>query len=79
VTHLEDLIIGFAESIPDDAGGPEYGIRVGITQIDLSVPIETHVDGRGMVRASLPRGRLATGYDVEHSQLVLRFDRQEVG
>ncbi|MBX3160371.1 MAG: hypothetical protein KF773_30685 [Deltaproteobacteria bacterium] len=77
MTRLEELIVGFAEGIPAAAGGPEAGVRVEITSIDLAVPIETHVDGAGLVRASLPRGRLATGYDLVHSQLVLRFEREE--
>jgi hypothetical protein len=77
VTHLEELILGFAAGIPDDAGGPEAGVRVEITSVDLAVPIETHVGGDGLVRASLPRGRLATGHDVLLSQLIMRFDREE--
>jgi hypothetical protein len=75
--HLEELIVDFAAGIPEDEGGPEAGIRVEITSVDLTVPIETHVGDDGLVRASLPRGRLATGYDVLHSQLVMRFDRED--
>lgn len=77
MTHLEELIVGFAEGIPADAGGPEAGVRVELTAIDLAVPVEVHVGGDGLVRASLPRGRLATGYDVLLSQLVLRFARED--
>jgi hypothetical protein len=77
VTHLEDLITGLAAGIPEDAGGSAEGVRVEITSVDLSVPIETHVDGDGLVRATLPRGRLATGHDLLLSQLVIRFDRED--
>jgi hypothetical protein len=77
VTHLEELITGLAAGIPDDAGDAAAGVRVEITSIDLSVPIETHVDGDGLVRATLPRGRLATGHDLLLSQLVIRFGREE--
>ena len=77
MTHLEELIVGFAAGIPEDKGGPEAGVRVEIVSVDLTVPIETHVGHDGLVRASLPRGRLATGYEVLHSQLVMRFDREE--
>lgn len=77
MTHLEELITSLAAGIPDDAGDAAAGVRVEITSVDLAVPIETHVGGDGLVRASLPRGRLATGYDVLLSQLVMRFDRED--
>lgn len=77
MTHLEELIAGLAAGIPDDAGDAAAGVLVQVTSVDLSVPIETHVDGNGLVRATLPRGRLATGHDLLLSQLVLRFDREE--
>jgi hypothetical protein len=77
VTHLEDLILALAEGMPDDVGGPQAGVRVEVTSVDLTIPVETHVGGDGLVRASLPRGRLATGHDVGHSRMTLRFDRQE--
>jgi hypothetical protein len=76
VTDLEDLILGLADGIPDDAGGPEAGIRVELTSIDLEVPVETLLGLDGRVHATLPRGRLATGHDPIHSRIALRFDRQ---
>lgn len=75
--HLEQLILDFADGIPDDAGGPEAGVRVELTSVDLVVPVETRFGEDGLVRATLPRGRLATGHDPVHSHLALRFDRQE--
>jgi hypothetical protein len=54
-------------------------VRVESTALDLRIPVEAHVDAAGMVRASLPRGRLATGWDVPHGRLSLRFDRREAG
>ena len=77
MNHLEMLIVGLVDTLPGDAGGPEHGVRVAIGSVDLVIPVETRVDAAGLIRASLPRGRLATGYDVEHSRMVLRFDREE--
>jgi hypothetical protein len=79
VTHLEELIVGLAEGLPAGLGGAEAGVRVESTALDLRIPVEAHVDAAGMVRASLPRGRLATGWDVPHGRLSLRFDRREAG
>jgi len=77
VNHLEALIVGLVDSLPGDAGGPEHGIRVEITSVDLEIPVEAGVDAAGLVRASLPRGRLATGYDVELCRMALRFTVEE--
>lgn len=73
MNQLEALIVGLVDALPVDAGGAEHGVRVAITSVDLAIPVETRVDAAGAVLASLPRGRLATGYDVELSQLALRF------
>ena len=77
MTGLETLIVGLIESLPDDAGGPEAGVRVEIETVDLAIPIAAHVDGGGMIRASLPRGRLATGYDADLCRIGLRYARAE--
>ena len=73
MNHLEALIVGLVDALPADAGGPEHGVRVAITSVDLTIPVETRLDAAGLVRASLPRGRLATGYDVQLSRMALRF------
>ena len=75
MTHLDELIVMLAGGIPHGEGGPDDGVRVEATSVDLAVPVETQVGGDGLVRASLPRGRLATGHDVIHSRLAMRFDR----
>jgi hypothetical protein len=77
VNHLEHLITSLADGLPEGLGDAEDGIRVESTTVDMTVPVETYVDQRGSVRASLPRGRLATGWDPIHSRLVLAFERRE--
>lgn len=75
--RLEDLILALAAGLPAEEGGAAAGVRVEVTSVDLTVPIETQVAGDGLVQASLPRGQLATGYDVAHSRMAVRFDRDE--
>lgn len=76
MTALEVLIVGLVDTLPDDAGSPGDGVRVEIASIDLTVPVETHVDSGGNVHASLARGRLATGYDIDLCQMALRYERR---
>lgn len=75
---LELLIVGLVDTLPSDAGGPEDGVRVEISAIDLEIPVETHIGRHGVVCASLARTRLATGYDAELGQMTLRYERTEV-
>ena len=77
MTSLESLIVGFVDTLPDDAGGPADGVRVELAAVDLEIPVETHVDTTGQVRASLARTRLATGYDADLCRLALRYERTE--
>ena len=77
MTALETLLVGLVDTLPEDAGGPEHGVRVEISAVDLEIPVETHVDAHGVVRASLARTRLATGYDAELGQMTLRYERTE--
>jgi hypothetical protein len=77
VTALETLIVGLVDTLPEDAGSPEAGIRVELASIDLAIPVEAHVDADGHIRASLPRGRLSTGFDSDLCRMGLRYERTE--
>lgn len=72
---LETLLVALVDALPDDAGSELDGVRVELASIDLAIPVETHVDSAGLVRASLARGRLATGYDADLSRMSLRYER----
>lgn len=78
MTPLESLIVGLVDTLPEDAGGPADGVRVELAAVDLAIPVEAHVDATGHVRASLPRTRLATGYDSDLHRIGLRYERTEV-
>ncbi|MFT3696807.1 MAG: hypothetical protein QM831_26940 [Kofleriaceae bacterium] len=74
---LETLLVGLIESLPADAGGPEAGVRVEISEVTLALPVEARFDGHGGVRATLARTRLATGYDAELGRIGIRYERKE--
>lgn len=74
---LEMLIVGLVDALPEDAGSPEAGVRVEIASVDLAIPVEAHIDASGHIRASLPRGRLATGYATDLGRMALRYERTE--
>jgi hypothetical protein len=78
VTGLDKLIVSLIDHLPEDAGGHEAGVRVEIESVDLAIPIEARLDATGMIRASLPRGRLATGYDAVLCRMAVRYARMEV-
>jgi hypothetical protein len=67
---LQDL----AESLPTSAGTIEDGIAVAIDELELDMPIEIRIETNGLC-VSLPRGRLATGFDPQHGRVRVRFSR----
>jgi hypothetical protein len=73
VKPFGDLILALAESLPRGAGAPELGVEVQVTGVDLVVPLESRIGGGGELRASLPRGRMATGFRAPHGRLAARF------
>jgi hypothetical protein len=87
VKLLGDLVLALAESLPSGAafrrgcasagaGGPALGVAIEVTGVDLTLPIEAHIDRDGELRASLPRGRMATGFRTPHGRLTARFTAQ---
>jgi hypothetical protein len=68
---LADLLVGVTAALPIAAGG-ETGISV--VAMDLDLPVETRIDRGGELHASLPRGRMATGFDLPHGRVVARFE-----
>ncbi len=72
---LGDLLASLATSLPIGAGDPAVdGVAVAVTELHLAVPVETRIGGGGELRAQLPRGRMATGFQLPHGHIVARFD-----
>jgi hypothetical protein len=76
MTSLETLLVDLAEQLPEGAGGPDDGVAVTVTAVELAVPIESRLEP-GKFGATLPRGRWKAGIYLPHGQLYARFAREE--
>jgi hypothetical protein len=70
---LEQYLVELADSVLEQAGGPEHGVAIHVTQVDVSLPVESRFAEGGSLEVSPPRGRLATGFDAPHARLRARF------
>lgn len=77
MNSLHALLLELVEGLPGDAGSPADGVAVRVDTVDLALPIELRFDGRGHVGASLPRNRLATGFDAPLSKVTALFVRRD--
>ncbi len=71
---LEDLIAGLAEAFGEHRSATSAGVRV--TDVRLALPIEGQVRGGASLFACMPRGRLATGFDIEHGSLTVHLEER---
>jgi hypothetical protein len=72
---LDALLIELADGLVEEAGGPAQGVRVEVERVDLALPVEARMDGDGHIVATLPRGRLVTGFMVPPGRLRVSFAR----
>ena len=73
--RFEDLIVGLMELVPLTAGDPEKdGTSIAVTELEITTPIEARLENDGLLKSTLPRGRMATGFDAPHSRLYARFE-----
>jgi hypothetical protein len=75
VIALSELLVSLVDAVPADAGGPLAGVRLAVAELALALPIEARLGGDGSLRASPPRGRLATGFDPPHGRLEISIAR----
>jgi hypothetical protein len=52
-------------------------VRVAVDAVELTLPVETHLEPGGRFLASAPRGRIATGFDPPHGAVALTLSRGE--
>jgi hypothetical protein len=74
---LEAVLSELAATALAVAGAPEDGVRVSVTDAELDVPLETRPGARGQLLASLPRGRLVTGFAPVLGRLRATFGHSE--
>lgn len=73
---VEELIVDLFASLPTDAGGESVGVAVAVTELALTIPIESRVAGAGLY-ATLPRSRMITGFEPQYGRLSAVFGRTE--
>jgi hypothetical protein len=71
---LGELLDAVTATLPLQAGEPAAGARVAVRTLDLDLPLEARIEAGAELRVSLPRGRLATGFDTPLGRLVAHFD-----
>ncbi len=71
---IEHVLANLVESILARAGGPEDGVALRVTRFDLEVPCEMRLNRHAGLDASMPRGRLATGFDPPLGQIRAVFE-----
>lgn len=71
---LGDMLVHLAEALPAAAGDPAMELAIAVTGMELTLPVELRLHDGGELHASLPRGRLATGFDPPLGQVLVRFD-----
>jgi hypothetical protein len=78
VNPLGDLMIALLGALPPAAGHADGGATtVTVTDLDLTVPIESRIGHQGVLHASLPRGKMTTGFAVPLGRLQLRATVQD--
>ena len=73
MTPFAAFIQAMVEDLPQVVGSAEAGLRVVVTTIDLTLPIESRIGADGTLHASLPRGSMATGFVLPLGRVSARF------
>lgn len=69
---LDELVVALLDTVPQDTGGADDGVRVEIAEVVMTLPVELRFGAR-QLEASAPRGRYATGFDLPHHRLTVAF------
>jgi hypothetical protein len=68
VTGLDHLLAGVGALAP----APPSGLA--LTRLELDLPLEVRIGDGAVLLASLPRGRLATGFDLPRGRIRARLE-----
>lgn len=71
---LSELLTALADRVASTVVSEEAGLALHVSQLDLELPLEAQIGPGGELAASLPRGRLATGFDPLLGKLRARFE-----
>jgi hypothetical protein len=70
---LDELVVALLDTVPQDRGGVDDGVRVEVDEVAMTLPVEVRFGARRGLEASAPRGRFATGFDLPHHLLTVAF------
>lgn len=75
--RLDELLTELADALPTGAMDPVSHEGLGVSAVELTLPVESQIHQGANLALSLPRGRMATGFDVAHGRLHVNFVRGE--
>lgn len=75
--NIADFLVDMSDDMPMAVADEATGEGLAVDGFEISVPIESSTDDVGELAVSLPRGRLATGFDLPHGKLTATFIRGE--
>jgi hypothetical protein len=76
---FSQLIEALVDGLPQPTGSISAGVIVRATDVDLTLPIESRIQDGAVLHASLPRGRMATGFEMPIGRLSARFQSEDAG
>jgi hypothetical protein len=74
VTGFGEFVARLGSSLLQVAGGPDAGVALVVTSVDLSLPLEATLRAGAELEASLPRGMMSTGFELPLGRIVARFE-----
>ena len=69
-----EILAALAGLAPTVSGSAAEGARLVASQLAVELPMEARIGQGGELTASLPRGRLATGFDPLLGRVTARFE-----
>ncbi len=70
-----ELVEALAAELTPRLESGAAGLALEVTRLEVDAPIEARIGAEMGLAASLPRGRLATGFDPPLGHLRARFER----
>ena len=70
---LEELLLSLIDTVPLEAHGD--GIAIEVDGLELSLPVESRFGADHRLHATVPRCRIATGFDPPVALLEVAFRR----
>lgn len=74
---VSSFVVALADSLPTGFGDRTLGVVIGVTEVELTLPIEARFTTVNPLEISTPRGRMSTGFGVEHGRIKILFERTE--